>query len=61
MENLIVADSGPLISTARASKLHIIQKVYSKIIVPESVYHEIVAGGRGKPGAKEIEADQCWF
>lgn len=55
MGNLIVADSGPLISTARANKLHIIQRVYGKIIIPESVYHEIVVQGRGKPGAKEIE------
>lgn len=55
MENLIVADSGPLISIARANKLHIIQKVYGKVIIPESVYHEITVKGKDKPGAQEIK------
>lgn len=55
MENLIVSDSGPLISMARARKLNLIQKVCRQIIIPESVYREIVIQGKGKPGAREIE------
>ena len=55
MENLIVSDSGPLISMARARKLNISQKVCGQIIIPESVYREIVIQGKGKPGAQEIE------
>ena len=52
----IVADSGPLISCARAHKLTLIRDVYSKIVIPPSVYREIVTEGAGKPGAEEIEA-----
>jgi predicted nucleic acid-binding protein len=54
LEQLIVADSSPLISFARAGKLHIIHMVYSKIIFPSAVYEEIVINGKGKPGAEEI-------
>ena len=30
-------------------------KVCGQIIIPESVYREIVIQGKGKPGAQEIE------
>ena len=52
----IVADSGPLISCARAHKLTLIRDVYSKIVMPPSVYREIATEGAGRPGAEEIEA-----
>ena len=52
----IVADSGPLISCARAHKLTLIRDVYSEIVIPPSVYREIVTEGAGKPGAEEVEA-----
>jgi predicted nucleic acid-binding protein len=52
----IVADSSPLISCARAGKLKLIRDVYRKIIIPPSVYAEVVTGGAGRPGADEIEA-----
>lgn len=52
----IVADSGPLISCARAHKLILVRDVYSEIVIPPSVYREIVIEGAGKPGAEEVEA-----
>ena len=51
----VVADSGPLISCAKAHKLMLIRDVYSEIVIPSSVYREIVVEGAGKPGAGEIE------
>ncbi len=55
MADLIVADSGPIISFARAEKLHLIQQVCDEIIVPPTVYDEIVVKGQGKPGAEEVK------
>ncbi len=52
---MVVADSSPLISFARANKLHIIPSIYKKVIIPQGVYDEIVVKGRGKPGAEEIK------
>ncbi|RLE40012.1 DUF3368 domain-containing protein [Candidatus Woesearchaeota archaeon] len=51
----IIADSSPLISCARAGKVKLIRYVYPKIVIPPSVYREIVVEGAGKPGAEEIE------
>lgn len=55
MPDLTVADSSPIISFARAKKLHLIQKVCNEIIIPPAVYDEIVVRGKGKPGAEEIK------
>lgn len=55
MPDLIVADSSPLISFARAKKLHLLQKVCNEIIIPSAVYDEVVVKGKGKPGAEEIK------
>jgi len=51
----VVADSSPIISCARARKLHLIKKVYSNIIIPPAVYKEIVIDGLGKPGNNELK------
>ena len=51
----VVADSSPIISCARAGKLHLIKDVYSNIIIPPAVYREIVIDGSGKPGNSELE------
>lgn len=55
MSDLVVADSSPIISFARAKKLRLIQGVYKNIIIPPAVYDEIVVRGKGKPGAEEIK------
>lgn len=51
----VVADSSPIISCARAGKLHLVKDVYSKIIIPPAVYREIVIDGSGKPGGNELK------
>jgi hypothetical protein len=57
---MIVADSGPLITFARANKLELLRKVIGTLSIPEAVYDEIVVGGEGKPGAHEI-ATSSWI
>ncbi|MBF0565497.1 MAG: DUF3368 domain-containing protein [Nitrospirae bacterium] len=52
---LIVSDSGPLISFARAKKLYLVREVYGAVIIPPAVYNEIVVKGKDKPGAEEIK------
>jgi len=51
----VVADSSPIISCARAEKLHLIKSVYSKLIIPPAVYREIFIDGLGKPGYNELK------
>lgn len=51
----VVADSSPIISCARAGKLHLIKDAYSSIIIPPAVYREIVIDGSGRPGYSELK------
>ncbi len=51
MKSGVVSDAGPIISAARAGRLHLIEKVYRKIIVPPAVMSEVAVQGSGKPGS----------
>lgn len=55
----VVADSSPIISCARAGKLHLIKDVYSHIIIPPAVYREVIIDGSGKPGNNELKDGIC--
>jgi predicted nucleic acid-binding protein len=52
---MIVADSGPIISFARAGRLDILRQVVSELIVPDAVFEEIAVSGKDKPGGKEVQ------
>lgn len=58
--NIVVADSGPIITFSRAKHLNILKNMLSEIIIPEAVYSEIVEQGKNKPGAKEV-AESEWI
>lgn len=51
----IIADTGPLLSFARAGRLDLLRDVVSELIIPEAVYEEIVVQGAGKPGAHDVQ------
>jgi predicted nucleic acid-binding protein len=40
----IVSDTTPLISLMKISRLEILHKIYSEVIIPKAVYEEIEAG-----------------
>ena len=51
----IVADSGPIISFARAGRLDLLRQVVSELVIPDAVIEEILGRGQGKPGAEEVQ------
>jgi predicted nucleic acid-binding protein len=52
----IVSDAGPLLSFARAHRLHLLRRVTGTLIIPPAVYEEIVVYGAGKPGSAIVQA-----
>ena len=52
---IIVADSGPIISFARAGRLDVLKQVTTELIIPNAVFEELVASGDDRPGAKEVK------
>jgi len=53
-EAIAIADSGPLIGLARIGQLELLPRIFSEIIAPTEVWHEVTEKGRGMPGAYEI-------
>jgi uncharacterized protein len=51
----IVADSGPIISFARAGRLDLLRQIANELIIPDAVFEEIVVSGHDKPGAEEVK------
>ena len=51
---IVVCDSTVLIGLAKIKRLELLQKIFSKVYIPEEVFKEIVERGRKRPGAKII-------
>jgi predicted nucleic acid-binding protein len=56
----IVADSGPIISLARAGRLDFLRQIANELITPDAVFEEIVVSGRDKPGTEEVK-QESWI
>lgn len=52
---IAVSNSSPIIFLAKINKLSLLKYFFDKIVVPKSVYEEIVIKGAGKPGSKEVD------
>ena len=57
---IVVCDSTILIGLAKIGRLDLLREVFSKISVPEEVFHEVVEKGAGKTGSKSIK-DARWI
>jgi predicted nucleic acid-binding protein len=51
---VLIADTGPVLSFARAHCFALLREVMGTLIIPEAVYNEIVVQGMGRPGAEEV-------
>jgi predicted nucleic acid-binding protein len=51
---IVVSDSGPLIALANIGQLDLLSALYGEILIPKAVYEEVVKGGQGRPGSKEV-------
>ncbi len=51
---IVVADAGPLIYLGAAGQLDLLQTLFERVVVPSSVWDEVVIAGVGKPGSAEV-------
>jgi predicted nucleic acid-binding protein len=56
MKAAVVCNAGPLIALALIDRLTLLPLFYSRILVPERVYLEVLAGGRNGAGVDAIRA-----
>jgi predicted nucleic acid-binding protein len=52
---IIVSDTSPITNLAAISQLDLLQKLYTGIIIPIAVYHEMVKVDKIVPGAVEVQ------
>lgn len=51
---IVVSDASPLISLAKIGQFHLLKELFSKVVISEDVYSEIVVKGKRLPGSKEV-------
>ncbi|MHA1595054.1 MAG: hypothetical protein ACTSXX_09990 [Candidatus Baldrarchaeia archaeon] len=51
----IVPNSSILIALSKLRLLSVLTKLFDKVIIPGSVYEEVVVRGAGRPGAEEVK------
>lgn len=54
--NRVISNASPLINLSLVNKLSLLNKIFEEIIIPPSVYHEVVEQGKTRPGALEVKA-----
>ena len=52
---IIVSDTSPITNLAAISQLDLLQKLYTRIIIPIAVYNEMVKVDKIVPGAVEVQ------
>jgi len=59
-EELIIADSSPLIGLARIGLLAVLPRLAKRVVVPQAVLAEVTSAREDAPGAAEVAA-QSWI
>jgi len=49
-----VSDSSPLILLAAVGRLDLLHRIYGKVVVPPTVWREVVEAGSGRPGTADV-------
>jgi predicted nucleic acid-binding protein len=53
---ILVSDSSPLVTLARAKQLHLLQEYFGEVMIPRVVYEEVAVVGAGLPGAEAVRS-----
>jgi predicted nucleic acid-binding protein len=51
---MVVSNTSPIVNLAVVGQLDLLRQLYGKVVIPQSVYHEIAVIGAGQPGATEV-------
>lgn len=54
-EEIIIADTAPIISLLKIGRLSLLQKLFGSIVIPQSVFNELVCDNRLKMKDNKLE------
>ena len=52
----VVSNASPLIALIRIGQLDLLRQLYSEIIIPDAVWHEVVVEGADQPGVEAVSS-----
>lgn len=44
---IVVSDASPLVALARVSRLEILEQLFGRVLIPDEVHAELIAGSDG--------------
>jgi predicted nucleic acid-binding protein len=50
----VVLNASPIISLSKVTQFTILKRLFTEVLVPQTVSHEILVTGKGRAGAKEL-------
>ena len=51
---IVVSNASPLAALAAAGQAQLLARLYERVLIPESVWHEVIEKGKDKPGIAEL-------
>ena len=51
----VVCNASPLITLSKIGELHVLPKLFGKVIVAKEVFQEVTVIGAGRPGASDVQ------
>ncbi len=51
---IVVSNSSPLAALAAVHQAQLLPQLYERVLIPETVWHEVIEKGREKPGVAEL-------
>ena len=57
---IIISDTSVITNLAAIGQLHLLQKLYTKIVIPQAVYQELTGTDITVPGSLEVQTLN-WF
>jgi len=59
-EHIVVANSTPIILLEKAGQLGLLERLYSKVFIPEAVFTEVITDGELRRGSHDFISDNQW-
>lgn len=50
----VIVNATPLIALSKINQLNLLNELFSEVIIPQSVYNEVVIQGQNKFGTKDL-------
>ena len=58
VKNIVVLNTSPIIYLSSLGEINILEKLFEEVLIPEAVKRELISGGEGSFGFKEVKKEK---